>query len=188
MRQLAVEQDALDSKPLLSGQHAEFLSIGSSGRYFWCLRHLIERFGAGSTSGETTRQFARELSIATSGLSMLPDGGRFTREKVQSLCNVLGLGDSSGHIAIESDCLDPKGLWSRATHGVSSCYNHIEGLHSTINEAVSDGRLLNQRPAELIRCVNSKYQILFDSAMLMGSGSSTSSKGRKIAPICDNLG
>jgi hypothetical protein len=56
MRQLYAEHDELDARPLLSDEHAAMLSIGSSRRHFWSLRHLIELFETGSLLCEMTGQ------------------------------------------------------------------------------------------------------------------------------------
>jgi hypothetical protein len=49
-----VARDVLNQKPILSDQHPSLMSIGFDRRHFWCLRHLVEKFGAKSYLGEMT--------------------------------------------------------------------------------------------------------------------------------------
>jgi hypothetical protein len=86
MAQLGVARDVSNQKPILSDQHPSLMSVGSRRTHFWCLRHLVEKFGANPHLGEmrsrlafcsTPDHFASEvMSVGEDGLEHCRDLSR----------------------------------------------------------------------------------------------------------------
>jgi hypothetical protein len=168
MARVGVPIEELNAKPILSDQHSALRSIGETRVHFWCLRHLIEKFGSSSFLGEVTRrlafsstpdEFRREVKLCGFDLRFLLGQGRVTEVQVNPLFEMFGLTWGNGELDVRTDCeWEKQALWIRASYGVASCSNHIEGFHRSINEAVSPYWLLMKRLSVLISCVRLRYQ------------------------------
>jgi hypothetical protein len=91
-------------------------------------------------------------------LTALLSERKITRDQLDRFLECFGLGDTHGYVGLQSHCWANQSLWMGATFGVATCSNHAEGLHRAINKSVSDYRLPIRRLAELIACVDAKYQ------------------------------
>jgi hypothetical protein len=96
------------------------------------------------------------MSVGDDLTSLLSEG-KITRDQLDRFFECFGLGDTNGHVGLQSHCWENQSMWMRATFGVATCSNHIEGLHRAINKSVSDYRLPIRRLAELTTCVDAKY-------------------------------
>jgi hypothetical protein len=94
MAKVGVSQRDLFSKPILSDQHSSLMAMGRGRPHFWCLRHLIEKFGANSIQGQFTRrlafcstpnQFASEVGVCGKEIKLLLTNERITLEELNTL-------------------------------------------------------------------------------------------------------
>jgi hypothetical protein len=97
---IAVNQAELGTKPIVRNQYAALISIGQNRRHFWCLRHLIEKFGSNLFLGEVARrlafcstwaQFENEVEACSLDLTLLTHKEKLTLEVAKERRGIGGI-------------------------------------------------------------------------------------------------
>lgn len=121
-------------------------------KQFFCYRHLLEKIGSNSVIGEIARlllfQPTKELynnilPQAISDINAYLEESIVSKAQVEKFRNIFDLYYFGNHLISTSD--HQHGLWNRMEDGVSTCSNHIERLHRTLNESVSGIHLIHRK-------------------------------------------
>jgi hypothetical protein len=148
-------------KPILSDEGLGLINFGLSGRtgaHFFCYRHLIEKFGARSLLGilakrilriRTPEDFQKAHKQAVADLERAFSRNFITaQQRARFLAFIGGLdGTEYRH-----------GIWQRSDYGISTCSNHAERFHRTVNKRVKKFTTLNHRIAVLVEVINEKFE------------------------------
>jgi hypothetical protein len=84
---------------------------------------------------------------------------KVTPAQLDKFCGIFELrfGDA-GFIFIKEDGDFFQALWNRAPFGVSSCSNHVERIHRTCNQRVSDLKKFSVRLNEVIKVIQERFE------------------------------
>ena len=142
--------------PILSdeGKAIDAFSRNYGFPHFFCFRHLIEKMGSGSIMGTITRRllyqtnksnFKTELEQAISDIYIYFKKGLIDLNSIYKFRNIFEL-YSFAYLLIPTKEPDHMhGIWNRINNVVSTCSNHVERLHRTMNEAVSNTKSIERR-------------------------------------------
>jgi hypothetical protein len=121
---------------------------------FFCFRHLIESFGSASALGgivnellylPTQEMFNKVLEQTKRNVAFLFEQATITQPQFTQFQEFLGNGDFK------------HGLWRRCASGISTCSNHIESFHHSVNQETRGNLSLVSRLHRLHGCVNRKF-------------------------------
>jgi hypothetical protein len=164
------------NKPVLSDQGSGLRAFCKSRgiEQFFCHRHLIEKFGSSSLCGElvaqalfckTKQEFEAYLEQAVSDIARAIESEVITEAAGKELLKFLGYKDGNSNndpIAFEH------GMWNRAGLGISTCSNHAERFHRSVNSVT-----ILKDPSERLRgirqCMNDRF-IQYDGRKKDGKG------------------
>lgn len=146
---------------------AKFVEINEASQ-FLCYRHLIESVGSCSPIGAITKrllfmptlvEFETALPQALSDVNELIKNNMVTKKGLLKFIKIFELSLNNDQIVIQSNgSIYKNGLWWRSPFGISTCSNHIERLHLTMNNATKSIRNLSKRLniviTELYKCYN----------------------------------
>ena len=164
--------DCINSFPVLSDQGTAIISYCKSkniNQYF-CYRHLIEKLGSGSLIGifaknllfsPTIEIYEIKLIQYISDINLFIEKGIITEKQIKKFVQIFELEFSNGIITQSNTTDFQNALWNRSLLGISTCSNHIERLHRTLNEKTSGKRSIIER---LFICINeiNNYYINFE--------------------------
>ena len=112
--------------------------------HFLCYRHLIEKMGAFTPIAGVTRRllFIQSLKLyedallqALSDVNALIQNKLVSEAAVNKFIKIFGF-ELKDNVIYKGEATNHKnGLWVRSPFGVSTCSNHIERLHRTLNKA-----------------------------------------------------
>ena len=134
--------------------------------HFYCFRHLIEKVGSFTPIAAVTRrllfiptldQYIASLPQAISDVNEFIKNNLVTSNGIQKFINIFNLNFNNNQI-YQNDIIDHKnGLWRRAPYGISSCSNHIERLHRTLNEATAGSYSITKKHSIVISEITKYY-------------------------------
>ena len=113
---------------------------------FFCYRHLLENVGSNSALGVVTRRllfqpsqehYISELNQSISDANCFLKNNLVNPTQLKKFINIFNFALSSDNLIQVREFDHPHGLWKRANFGISTCSNHIERLHRTLNQKVS---------------------------------------------------
>jgi uncharacterized protein YlxP (DUF503 family) len=127
-----------------------------------CYRHLIEKMGSATILGIFTRrllftstQVSYEATLKETLLELqkLMNKQLITKKQLHKICNIFNLTIAKNG-QIQSENYDHRNaLWHRAQEGIATCSNHIERLHRTLNDAVTQIQSFSPRFSEVIEII-----------------------------------
>jgi hypothetical protein len=150
----------LHSRALLSDSGCALLSHGERyGHHFQCFRHILERLGSKTYLAVLARhlmftatesEYARELEQGRICLEEAFNTSiRVTPGGLELFSRLFGysVDNSTRQVTITNpQAFGTEALWgARGAMGVSSCTNHVEGLHGRLNGATSHTHDLPRR-------------------------------------------
>ena len=109
---------------------------------FLCYRHIIEKIGSGTFIAQIVRRllflpkienYQSELIQAISDINELIKNQEISTKKIKQISNIFNLAIKDNFLQIPLVCDHENGIWKRQKFGVSTCSNHIESLHKTLN-------------------------------------------------------
>jgi hypothetical protein len=124
--------------------------------HFFCHRHLIQKFSANAPLGilaarvlriPTYQQFLAHLPEALAELHFLLFQNVITLDEHSRFLHFLGQ-DGTPYI---------HGIWSRSRWGVSTCSNHAERFHRTVNKRTAGLSSLLHRLSRILDAINEKF-------------------------------
>ena len=113
---------------------------------FLCYRHLLENVGSNSPLGVITRRllfqpsleyYFAELNQSISDANCFIENNLVNPTQLKKFINIFNFSISSDNLIQIREFDHPNGLLNRANFGISTCSNHIERLHRTLNQKVS---------------------------------------------------
>ena len=164
------KESELLSKPLLSDEGAALIKFGKDLQenpvfhHFFCMRHIIEKFGASTTLGKLV-----ESLLFTFSPEEFLEKWKDIKEKIEielekrenNVPRVCELFKCS--YTIDKKLTDPiieeidQMPWIRSQYGVPTCSNHVEGTHAHLNE--KSGRTnLNKSFDVVIKYINKRME------------------------------
>ena len=135
-------------------------------KQYFCYRHLIEKIGSNSYLGiitkrllyqPTLKQFQEELPQSISDVNYLIRNKLVEQKSLNKFMNIFNLKIVDNLIETKYDIDHMNGLWHRQKLGISTCSNHIERLHRTMNEKISPNQSINQRILIVINELRKHY-------------------------------
>jgi hypothetical protein len=160
--------DQLAVVPVLSDEGAAIKAYAKlyHQKHFFCFCHLLRKFGAGTPACNiakralfcsTEEEFLSERIQLTADLVVHLEMNLISRESYDDLCEFLGfIQDPDGNIFGYRDF--KHGLWLRAEYGVSTCDNHAERFHRTLNTACDTRVALPDRLYQLSAAIHAKFE------------------------------
>jgi hypothetical protein len=147
----------LPPKPILSDRGLGLIAFGLHiMAHFFCYRHLIENFGARGLLGILVTRvlrlpsedaFRAALQEVVDEADLLLSNERITDDDHKCFIDFLGGRDGSEY---------RHGRWLRIRYGVSTCSNHAERFHRTVNKRTKGKQILLVRLAILVDAINEK--------------------------------
>ena len=141
--------------PILSDEGLAIQSFANHYEliHFFCFRHLIEKVGSNSILGEITRRLLFQPSIEGYKNALkqaLEDIHQYLLANIVQISQVrkfqkIFLMIMFGYNLIPLTYDHKNGIWNRAFYGVSTCSNHIERLHRTLNQKTSNIKKIHLR-------------------------------------------
>lgn len=141
--------------PILSDEGKAIQSFSNNHNliHFYCYRHLIEKVGSNSILGEITRKLLYQTSIESFNQSLIGFSRDINTYISHSLITIKQVNTFSkifslyrfGKYVLPQTWKYQHGIWNRMNYGVSTCSNHIERLHRTMNESTSNIRSVKNR-------------------------------------------
>jgi hypothetical protein len=129
---------------------------------FSCYRHLIEKMGSATILGIITRrllftstQYAYEAKLHESILELgqLINNDIINQKQLKKFCKNFDLTITEDKY-IEITTLDHhNALGKRAELGIATCSNHLERLHRTLNDAVSEFQIFIRRFSTVVNVI-----------------------------------
>ena len=119
---------------------------------FFCYRHLIEKLGSNSILGEiarfllfqpTKKHYNKVLPQVISDVNEYISESLVKTAQVEKFRNIFEFKLLDNKLVAVDD--HQHGIWHRMEYGISTCSNHIERLHRTLNEAVSEMRSIYRK-------------------------------------------
>ena len=150
--------------PILSDEGKaikKFTNNEENVKHFFCYRHIIEKMGSNSLIGGITRNllfqtkyeyYKKVLPQAISDINLYFENQLISEKSIKKFVKVFQLSISEKNEIINTEYDHEHGLWNRQQYGVSTCSNHIERLHRTMNTAVKG-----------ISCVHLRLSIVISS-------------------------
>ena len=153
---LEIPIDLIREKPILSDQgRAIIAAVAEVGAFhFFCFRHLIEKLGGRTILAAMARrllylpsqsQYIESLPQTLSDLHALAQNNLIDVTDVVKICDIFDWQYSDGVIIPREDGLFTQAIWFRGPMSVSTCSNHIERLHRTLNESVGDVKIIRKK-------------------------------------------
>jgi hypothetical protein len=163
------KRDHVFARPLLSDGGQALRAYGRRHvRHFTCMRHIRERMGSRTYVAILARRlmfagceehYSRLREQCIISLQFAMRAGIVAEEGGQLFCRTFGLVIGAGGLVISgpSDPFRAEAIWGdRAAAGVSTCSNHVEGLHSRLNAATGGIRLPHRRMKEIVDALTAK--------------------------------
>jgi hypothetical protein len=161
--------DAIDSLPILSDEGGGVKAYANAHHnpHFYCYCHILRKLGAGKPACliarralfcSTKEEFKEESRQLAADLLALRQSELITQELFLSLCEFLAL--KTDGVAIDVPADPDKfehGIWNRAPYGVSTCDNHAERFHRTLNSACDTRKPLPRRLHLLCSVIYEKF-------------------------------
>jgi hypothetical protein len=169
MRKFGISEEELNAKPYLSDQHTSLVSILRNRRHFFCLRHLIEKFGSRAPVGQLVRrlafsstkdQFLSEIAQCGCDIRVLVKKGKLELNALSRFCETFGLelAEDGSVRSLNDQVWEGQSIWARAKLGVGTCSNHIEGFHRALNRATTDPDIITRRLLVVIQLIKQRYE------------------------------
>jgi hypothetical protein len=156
----------LRAKPVLSDEGKGVMKYSRLYHdfFFFCYVHIIRKYGAGSPLAGLVRR-ALFCSCEAEYIAMIPQfsndllcfltQGLITQAQSLEMIELLGLTlDKAGLVTGTTGC--KHGLWLRAPFGVSTCNNHAEKFHGTLNGRTNRHYSLVERLRILVETIMEK--------------------------------
>jgi hypothetical protein len=105
------------------------------------------------------REYSLLRAHCAISLQLAMHAGIVTNDGAQFFCRTFGLTIGAGGVVSSgsSDLFRAEAIWGeRAEAGVSTCSNHVEGLHSRLNAATGGIRLPHRRLKEIVNVLTAK--------------------------------
>ena len=158
----------LKNIPILSDEGKAIQSFVNENQcqQFFCYRHLIEKIGAHSILGIITRRllfqptlekFQNELPQSISDVNYLISNNYVDQKSVEKFVRVFDLKISNGLIENNYVANHRHGLWNRSMLGISTCSNHVERLHRTLNEKTNHSQSILTRLSIVFNEIHQYY-------------------------------
>jgi hypothetical protein len=158
-------RDCLAELPLLSDEGAAInaYAVGYHRFHFYCYRHLLEALGSGTLAAMLARrllftytelEFMGLINQTVSDFHAGCSQGFITASAKTKFQLLFGLGSGS---TVDVSIFRRQALWGdRGVHfGVSTCTNHIEGLHGRLNASTRSAVSLHSRFAKIVEIIRS---------------------------------
>jgi hypothetical protein len=167
MDSIGITRELIIQKPFLTDQHKALKTACAGSTHFICLRHLIENFGARSFIGQIVRrlafsttptEFLYQAHVSVQDIIALQERGALNEKHVKKLFKRFGTLGPGDQMNFSLDTWNDQAIWTRATRGVSTCSNHIEGFHRSLNEATSRHVMLTRRLYKVLKCIQKRYE------------------------------
>ena len=121
----------------------KFINENSLERnHFLCFRHIIESIGSHTPGAVLTRRLLYKASIdeyeaslpqVLNDIKHMLEISMITQKQFEKILRVFNL-DLIDNEVVQSSCIsNNNSLWARAPFGISTCTNHIERIHRTLN-------------------------------------------------------
>ena len=114
--------------------------------HFFCYRHLIEKVGSSTIIGQKTRRLLFQTKVdyykfalkqALSDVNYMIDIKIINEKQLNKFVKIFDLKVlNDGHVFSNENINYQHALWNREEFGISTCSNHIERLHRSLNEKV----------------------------------------------------
>ena len=154
--------------PVLSDQGSAIKSFVISKKclHFFCYRHLIEKIGASTYLGQITKrllfqptieQYEIQLPQSLSDVNSLIDNNLIDLNALQKFASIFNLIINEGHVFQNFQTDHENGLWKREGFGVSTCSNHVERLHRTMNGKIQKNQDILKRLMIVIQEIHRYY-------------------------------
>jgi hypothetical protein len=158
----------LEGRDYLSDQGKQLIGFVKSieGNHHFCYRHILENLGSDSFAAiivqrmlwcSTLEEYSNLLPQAFADLHQLVIADAITPNQV-SIITALFEFDFHDSYFIPQDQFNisyPQALWSRKEKGISTCSNHVERLHRTINAKT---KRINDR----VTCIGEILKVIDD--------------------------
>ena len=144
----------------------KFVNNLNDATHFFCFRHLIEKLGSFTPIASIARRllfkntldlYEAALCQAISDVNVLIENKQVTNDAVLKFIQIFGLEMHDGKVIQGKTTNHKNGLWCRAPFGVSTCSNHIERLHRTLNESTQKSRSIAKKFFIVITQLKSYY-------------------------------
>jgi hypothetical protein len=146
-------------KPILSDEGLGLIAFAEHRHlvHFFCHRHLIEKFGAKDVLGVMVarilriprpEEFFEYLPEVQFQLAFLRAADLIDIDQYRLFIRFLGGEDGRFY---------RHGIWFRARYGVSTCSNHAERFHRSVNKRIAGLSLLLPRLAAIVDLINEKF-------------------------------
>jgi hypothetical protein len=157
-------RDAIpDGKPVLSDMGGGLIAFARDKHVpqYFCYRHIIEKFGSSSLLGilaSTVLRYATKDGFMAyfpqlcRELNALVKAGTIASSKRDEFLHFL---DPAG------DNTFPHGLWHRIPRGISTCSNHAERFHETVNRVVHGNQGLVCRLRHIKDAIVAKHATVY---------------------------
>jgi hypothetical protein len=162
-------RDLVFSKPLLSDGGQALTAYGRRHvRHYRCMRHTLERMGSHTYVAALARRlmfagsemhYGRLRAQAVVSLQLAIRAGIVAAPGPDLFCRTFGVSvTADGLLVLEPfDPFRAEAIWGDRSHpGVSTCSNHIEGLHARLNQATRGVRLVHRRFKEIVDALTAK--------------------------------
>jgi hypothetical protein len=147
-------------KPILSDEGLGLIAFAGGDvaeAHYFCYRHLIEKFGSNGLLGmmaarilhiPTPADFMRAHEQVLIEVDLLLERERISQSDHDRFVTFIG-----GRTGTEYK----HGIWERAAKGISTCSNHAERFHRTVNKRVRHIEILPHRLSILVDVINEKF-------------------------------
>ena len=114
---------------------------------FLCYRHLIEKVGAHTPIGAITRRllfiqsldrYEDSLPQPLSDVNTLIANKMVSESAINKFIEIFGFEFKNGMVLQGESTNHKNALWMRSPFGVSTCSNHVERLHLSLNNATKN--------------------------------------------------
>jgi hypothetical protein len=142
-------------KPLLSDSGTSLIAYGASHiRHYLCFRHILERLGSRTYVAILARRlmfcanrehYAAMREQSRASLEVALHENLVTPQGCALFSRTFGFTVAPDSVVsiVTPDPFESQALWgTRGDDGVSTCSNHIEGLHGRLNHSVAARRVL----------------------------------------------
>jgi hypothetical protein len=134
-------------------------------KHFFCFCHLLRKFGAGTPACNiakralfcsTEAEFLAQIPQLIADLAVHLEKHLISPQAYSDLSDFLGfVRDADGKITGYGSFVH--GLWLRSEYGVSTCDNHAERFHRTLNAPCDTRTALPDRIRQLVTAIQAKF-------------------------------
>ena len=154
--------------PVLSDQGSAIITFCKikNIKQFFCYRHILEKFGSQSILAIYARMllfttkieiYEKKLDQVLSDVNLLIQNHVISEKQIHKFIDHFNLKYENG-ILLRNEIIDfESSLWNRAMLGISTCSNHIERFHRTLNERTSKNQNILRRLSNVVNVIKEHY-------------------------------